>query len=420
MFKRSIYRVCILVVLVGLFVVRPTAVTHAATITVDTTADDVTVNGNCTLREAIIAANWDTAVDGCLAGSGADTIILPPGTYVLTLAGAGEDQAQTGDLDISDELTISGGGKSNTTIDGNGLDRVFHVHWYQNLTITGVRITGGNSGTDAGSGIYLYTGSTLTLNRSRVTGNAPYGGIYAAHETEVMLARSRVDNNLSNIDGGGIYSLGTLTITKSTVDSNTSAFNGGGIFAWGTLEMVNSTVSGNQALGGGGGIFSSGQTDLYNVTISNNAADFKGNNSGVGGGVYFDSSAGATFNFRNSIIAGNADNSNTGFEYPDCYGTLTGQGYNLVEDLSGCTLVGNLTGNLTGVSPQLDVLSHNGGLTITQALLPGSPAIDAGDPAGCVNRFLQPMGFDQRDAPRPVDGNGDGTAVCDMGAFELQ
>lgn len=420
MFKQTVQSLFVLICLFGLFVVRPTAVTHAATITVDTTADDVTANGNCTLREAIIAANWDTAVDGCLAGSGADTIILSPGTYVLTLAGAGEDQAQTGDLDIVGELTISGGGKSNTTIDGNGLDRVFHVHWYQNLTITGVQITGGNSGTDGGSGIYLYTGSTLTLNRSRVTANTPYSGIYAAHETELTLAHSRVDNNLSNLDGGGIHSFGEVTITKSTVDSNTSGFNGGGIYAWGTLEMVNSTVSGNQALGGGGGIFSSGQTDLYNVTINNNTADFKGNNSGVGGGVYFDNSSGATFNFRNSIIAGNFDNSTGGAEYPDCSGTLTGQGYNLVEDLSGCTLVGNLTGNLTGVSPQLDVLRHNGGLTITQALLPGSPAIDAGDPAGCVNRFLQPLTIDQRGAPRSVDGDGDGTAVCDLGAFEWQ
>src|SRR5262245_1907614 len=78
----------------------------AATIVVTTLADDTTVNGNCTLREAVIAANTDAAVDACAAGSGADVITVPAGTYVLTLVGAGEDGAATGDLDLTADVEI--------------------------------------------------------------------------------------------------------------------------------------------------------------------------------------------------------------------------------------------------------------------------------------------------------------------------
>ncbi|MCA9955524.1 MAG: CSLREA domain-containing protein, partial [Anaerolineales bacterium] len=91
-----------------------TPLVHADTITVDTTADEVNTNGNCSLREAILSANGDTAVDSCTAGSGADVITLPPGTYTLSLAGAGENAAQTGDLDITADVTINGGGMNNS------------------------------------------------------------------------------------------------------------------------------------------------------------------------------------------------------------------------------------------------------------------------------------------------------------------
>jgi CSLREA domain-containing protein len=72
---------------------------QSTTITVNSTADSLAIDGHCTLREAIIAANSDTAVDACAAGSGADVVMVPAGTYTLTLAGAGEDAAATGDLD---------------------------------------------------------------------------------------------------------------------------------------------------------------------------------------------------------------------------------------------------------------------------------------------------------------------------------
>ena len=84
------------------FTLHAAPIARAATITVTVTSDDNIVNGNCTLREAIRAANTDTSVDACPAGNGADTIVLPAGNYVLALGGMGENFAAAGDLDITE------------------------------------------------------------------------------------------------------------------------------------------------------------------------------------------------------------------------------------------------------------------------------------------------------------------------------
>jgi CSLREA domain-containing protein len=103
----------------------PVSVVQAASISVNTTTDEVNADGDCSLREAIIAANTNAAVDGCPAGSVVETdaIILPAGTYDLTLAGLNENNAQTGDLDLKSSLIITGAGRTNTIINANGLDR---------------------------------------------------------------------------------------------------------------------------------------------------------------------------------------------------------------------------------------------------------------------------------------------------------
>ena len=87
----------------------------------------MTDDGDCSLREALQAANTDIAVDACPAGDGWDTIMVPAGTYTLTLTGSGEDGNTTGDLDVLESVTILGAGAGSTTIDGNDSDRVFHV-----------------------------------------------------------------------------------------------------------------------------------------------------------------------------------------------------------------------------------------------------------------------------------------------------
>jgi CSLREA domain-containing protein len=110
----------------------PTHATPAATITVTTIADELNSDGDCSLREAIQAANTDAAVDACAAGSGADTITFDAATdgMPIVLTGpAAEDANASGDLDILDggDLTVQGNGAGSTIVDGGGIDRVFHV-----------------------------------------------------------------------------------------------------------------------------------------------------------------------------------------------------------------------------------------------------------------------------------------------------
>jgi CSLREA domain-containing protein len=107
----------------------PVPPAHAATIGVDTNADELTADGNCSLREAIRAANLNVAVDACPSGSGVapDTITLPSNTYSLSIAGANEDAALSGVLDITGDLTITGALSTTTIIDGGALDRVLDI-----------------------------------------------------------------------------------------------------------------------------------------------------------------------------------------------------------------------------------------------------------------------------------------------------
>jgi CSLREA domain-containing protein len=368
---------------------------HAATIAVSTTADELNADGDCSLREAIRAANLDLAVDGCPKGSGADTISLPAGTYVLNLPGANENAALTGDLDITHDLTITGAGKASTIIDGNSLDRV--IETMADVHISGVTISGGDSGADAGGGILVH--GALTLTDSRVRANMGRGGIVVYGTDTLTAIDTRIYGNASDLSGGGIFNYGTTTLLNSVVDGN-SAVDGAGIFSQGTLTIVNSTISGNSAAVSGGGIVSSGTASLYNATITANSAS-------TGGGVFIGSLG--TLNVRNSIIGDNVDNS-AGTSDSDCAGTLTSQRFNLIEDINGCTIAGDTTGNLTGADPNLGPLQNNGGPTLTHALLAGSPAIDAGNPIGCIDNSGAILTTDQRGFAR----NG----RCDIGAHE--
>jgi CSLREA domain-containing protein len=388
--------------LVGTAVLIP--VVHAGSMDVNTTDDENNSDGDCSLREAIIAANTDTAVDACTAGNGDDIITLPPGTYLLTLAGAGEDAAQTGDLDLTANVTMNGGGQSSTIIDGDGADRIFDVHGGV-ATISGVTLQNGSA--PSGGGINV--NSSLTLANSRITGNSAAsvgGGIYAGGT--VTVTNGRIDNNSAGSGGGGLFvSFQPVTVIRSEISGNSSGNNGGGIYSSGTLALVNSTLSGNSANRDGGGLFvvESPNTQLYNVTISANTADADGDNNGDGGGVRAFSSV----SVANSLIGGNSGNLR-----PDCYGTLDSLGYNLVSNVTDCTLNGDLTGNIIGADPVLGPLQNNGGSTLTQALLDGSPALNAAHPGGCRDQNGSLLATDQRGFDRPANNS----PLCDIGAYE--
>lgn len=223
--------------------------------------------------------------------------------------------------------------------------------------------------------------------------------------------------------GGGIFNQGTLTISNSIVSDNNSNPYGGGILNYypAVLVLNNTTVSGNLAtsdatsLGLGGGIYNSSEAVLFlnNSTISDNLADNAINNS-VGGGIYNDAPYGlpaGQVTLNHTILANNVAASDIG---ADCSGPITSLGYNLIGDSTGCIFTAQ-------VSDQFDI---NAGLfPFTDAfgfhpLLPSSAAVDGGNPTGCADHLGQPVLTDQRDMTRPLDGDDDEIAVCDIGSYE--
>ncbi|ABU58935.1 beta strand repeat-containing protein [Roseiflexus castenholzii] len=349
---------------------------YAASYVVNSLADNTTNDAFCTLREAILAAN-DAAANDCGAGSGGDDTITfsVSGTIVLgsTLPAIVSGQGK---------LTIDGGG--GITVSGNNSVRVMVVNSGADLTLRNITIANGSIG-GFGGGIYN-NGGTLTVINSTFSANSasgPWGG------------------------GGGIYNAsgGTLTVTNSTFSGNSASgpFGGGGIFNAGTLTVTNSTFSANSA-GFGGGIYNGGTLTVTNSTFSNNSA------SGTGGGIFND--GGATLTLKNTIIA----NSTSG---GDCInaGTVdtTNSINNLIKDTgaNACGLTHGTNGNIIGSDPDLGALT---GSPAYFPLLPGSPAIDKGDNATCAAAPVNNQS--QNGVTRPQDGDGNNTAVCDIGSYE--
>ncbi|MBE3066571.1 MAG: hypothetical protein IMZ73_03930, partial [Chloroflexi bacterium] len=275
---------------------------HAATITVTAGATDLIANNSsCSLREAIINANNDnqSGSTDCLAGSGDDTITVPPGTYTLTIPGINEEAAATGDLDITSNITINGAGAGSTIIQAgtlgvggppNGIDRVFRVDGSLttvSVNISGVTVRNGKTSSgNHGGGVANYLG-TLTISKSTFSGNSAggYGGGISNNGT-LIVTSSTFAGNSSMDGGGGILNMGTLTVTSSTFAGNTATrigvgYGGGMYNNSGTATMTNSLFTGNSATSGGGGIFvGAGTVAIANSTLSVNSAYF------FGGGIY--------------------------------------------------------------------------------------------------------------------------------------
>jgi hypothetical protein len=410
-----------------LAVLLPSAPARAAVFDVSN-FEDLAPNGctpgDCTLREAIIDAN---------AAPGNDTILLDSGTYHLTRTGAADDTAAFGDLDvIRDGLDIVGRGSGETIVDAGeeaGLaERVFDIVYGGSggqpaVSMSGLTITGGwanGPGEVSGGGINLEDG-TLDLTDAGLIDNyggslGSGGGLQAETGTTATLRRVEVaDNSTTNsgLAAGIMVDAAAVTIDDSAIHGNRAMYNGGAIVQQnGTLIVRNTTMSGNSATENGGAIHMfSGTADLNNVTITGNAADVDENGSGTGGGIRRDN---GTLTIRNSIVARNVDRSPPGEAPSDCSGTISSQGYNLVGTDLGCTFTAS-TGDQVGsggglIDPKLGPLADNGGPTPTHALLRGSPAIDAGNPAPPGSGGAACEATDQRGIPR----NG-----CDIGAYEL-
>ena len=400
---------------------------------VDTIADEDNGDfspGDLSLREAIDLAN---------GGVGADTI-----TFASALSGATISLNGT-ELVISDELVIDARLlATNVTIDAHHLSRIFDITATTgDITFGGLTLTGGS--TDGGGGaIISFTSGNLTLVQSTVSGNrttgfGAYGGAVRAYGT-VTITQSTVSGNSTTgdeADGGGI-SLGSIfhgvNLIQSTVSGNSTAGNnavGGGVHSRGPVTLTQSTVSGNSTAGDnadGGGIWVLDDVTLIQSTVTDNHVL---HSSSMGGGVY-QGNLGNNFPFTifGSIVAGNTAPAGGPDVVPDPQSTLN-VNYSLIGVADLLTLAGNV-GNRTGstnnpLDPQLGPLANNGGPTKTHALLPISPAIDAGDstfdPADPDGDPMtdDALSYDQRGEPfiRVFDGDGVGDARIDMGAFEL-
>ncbi|MCP5094924.1 MAG: CSLREA domain-containing protein, partial [Chloroflexi bacterium] len=368
---------------------QQTAVVRASSFDVNTVADatdinpgdgiceidDVLSRGVCTLRAAIEEAN---------ALPGIDEIRLKGGTHFLTIVGS-DDIAYVGDLDITEDLIISGDGITTTIIDGGGIDSIFHISPSAAVTISNVTLRNGNA---ADGGGILNEGGILALNNVALNGNRATpgngGGINNAGGS-VVLSNTIILNNSADASGGAIFNGGSLSIMNSAVSTNTAGLSGGGIIQLGgVMTVTNSTFSGNIA-SDGGGIYNNGDALITNSTINNNSASF-------GAGIVQFS---GDLRLKNSIVS----NSLLG---GDCAGSINSNGHNLDSD-DTCNLIAPT--DLPGVDPMLDVLQDNGGDTLTHALLLGSPAIQAGDNTKCP-------ATDQRGVTRKSN--------CDIGAYEIE
>jgi CSLREA domain-containing protein len=419
-----------------------------AVLTVDTPLDVVNLNDGLTsLREAIFAAN---------IVPGADEIVFDISTRAATIT------LSQGELKITDSLKITGPGVNLLMIDAGGSDptpsdkkgdgsRVFNVSngtdSVIDVEISGLYITGGDT-QNLGGGILnsenlvirnalvqgnysingggIHSRGRLEVIDSIVSGNTartgsgrdPYGGYGGGiNASQLVLINSTVYQNTGRLgagiagtnieirrsevflnDGDGIDVSGEILIVDSTIAANKSR----GIFAhMATGTITNSTISGNEA----GGMFAiGGNLEIEHSTITGNAM-----RAGMGGGIESVGFAGA-MRVHSSIIAGNI-----GRDVTAQTSSIVSEGYNLI---GVGTAVGsfNQAGDQTGVTdPLLGPLANNGGPTRNHALLPGSPAINAGEPALVGGENGVPE-FDQRGGPftRVFGGR------VDIGAFEAQ
>jgi hypothetical protein len=381
----------------------------------------------------------DRLSDNDPGGSGEGSDLAGDLRYCITNAANGDDigfgDGVTGTINLAGALPTLG---ASISIDGPGADlltvrrdtggdyRIFTLGGGTNVTISGLTITNGYAVGDPGRGGGIYSaGATLTLANCVVTrnlaqgtaGEAEGGGLYGsgtiigcritnntAIDTHIAgyggglygdftIIDSTISDNYASgygaTYGGGIYTMSSsgVTVISSTISGNHASF-GGGIAGSGLV--LNSTLSGNDALASGGGIDAGATFTLISSTVSNNLAVSSG------GGIRGNPTA------RNTIMAGNG-----ALSAPDLSGHLYSIGHNLIGNSQGGS--GFDETDILDVDPRLGPLQDNGGPTFTRALLPDSPAIDAGDNTDAPDWDQRGEGF-----PRIVNG------IIDIGAFEYQ
>jgi len=442
--RRTRARCGLAALLAALLVGALATAARGATWTVNTAADAPApgcqaTGAECSIRQALARAR---------AG---DTIVIPASAshYLLSL----------GPLALTVPVSIVGGGAASTVIDAGGHSQVISVSAPAGTTtsISALTITGGsltNAATSAGGGGIAVDSGGLALDgvsvqANSVTAGEGGGGVFDNGGGALTLAGSTVGSNRVSLTaggagGGGILDLGgSLVLTDSSVDGNsltlsggsTGTEGGGGVYDAATSTTITgSTIAENTAtinaaggFDGGGGIYDGGGPSVYlNDTLSDNSATVASAGADNGGGALFhDGSAGSisdvtiaenftsangggifngegAYTVKNTIVADNGS---------ACAGpaTIASAGFNL-QGSDTCPM--SMPTDITSTDPRLGPLVGNGGPTLTQALTPGSPAIDAGS---CTDALGNPVTTDGRGVTRPQPAAG----KCDIGAYEF-
>jgi predicted outer membrane repeat protein len=400
--------------------------------------------------------------------------VAGPHTINITASGT---MTVTTPLVLTQSMTINGPAATppTFTIDGGNATRIIQVSPSAAgpMTLTGITLTHGRVDSAKGGAIDVPVGRTLNLTNCLVTANSTTGtssadvflsaGGAISTAGTLNIQTSTLSNNTSTGPGGAIYSAPTatvsivlsqltgnqitsfsgamycdasvlVTITNSTFFGNQSGTGGSGAIGFFNTKAVISgcTFSGNTTLGAGGAMVTSARTGasigIENSTFSGNTADFAGAfyaqagttdlrnvtitaNSArrAGGGFNNPGGAATSIALRNSIVAGNTVTLPGG---TDCSGAVVSNGYNLFGSTDGCT--GLLASDVTGNAPALAPLSINGGFTLTHLPFLSSPAVEGGNPAGCLGLSGANLTADQRGLGRPFG------ARCDIGSVEVQ
>jgi CSLREA domain-containing protein len=367
------------------------ALAGAATVTVNTTADNPPgpgqcegVAGDCSLRQAIDVANGEP---------GSNRVIVPAGHYTLTIEPTVGDDNDSGDLNVKGEVTIEGAGARKSIIDAGSIeDRALELI-EGNLRMVGLGVTGGST-EENGGGIFVEEGD-LRLDGVAITDNESFesggGGGIEQEEGNLEIVDSVISGNRNSGDGGGLGFYGqVLTIEDSTIADN---------------EVNTALYPSNPGWGAFGGAIETDNTELLvmkNTTIAgNHIVDGNGGEEGSGAALDIEFEH---YEIANTIVANNTavevgEPGQCTNEAP--YGSL---GHNLeTPEPAGEPRCFEASTDKIG-NPLLAALANNGGETDTMALQAGSPAIDAGDPALCL----------------PTDQRGQARvgSSCDIGAFE--
>lgn len=341
----------------------------AATFTVNATADAVdtvpgdatcaTAAGTCTLRAAVQEAN---------ALAGADLVVLPAGTFRLTLLGSGEDLAATGDLDVLQPLTIDGAGRDVTIIDGIAGDRVVEVAASNAFTLTDLTVRNGLVA-GAGGGVSHLGGGPLTFTDTAFRSNrATDGGAVSTTNGSVTITGSVFEDNLAGSNAGGVAHFGGaggLEFRGSTFHNNLAVSAGGGTVRYtGTGDIVIDGSTFTQSRGGNGGALSVGTPGTVTIT-GTRFEDCRATAGSDGGAVVVQAGSAVVRDtvFRRNVAEGG-------------YGAMLMQATNGIT-LTGCTVEDNRSLGGGGFGG-LGLLTTSGGQVLEDTVVRGNSCAGVG------------------------------------------